>query len=62
MGCVRTEEEMPRKGRIHKKKEKREKVKNVAAKGSGTITSVFLRTSTPSTPSSPDQLIEDKIK
>ena len=59
VGCVRTEEKMPRKDPIQKEKEN---VKNVAAKGSGTITSVFPRTSTASTPSSLDQLIEDKIQ
>ena len=59
MGCVRAEEEMPKKIAFKKKKRR---LKNVAAKGSGTITSIFPRTSTASAPSSPDQLIEDKIK
>ena len=59
IGCVLTQEEMPRKDRIQKGKEK---VTNVAAKGSKTITSLFPRASTASTPSSPNQLIEDEIK
>ena len=50
---------MPRKDRSQKEKEK---TKKVAAKGSRTITSLFPRASTASTPSSPDQLIEDEIK
>ena len=54
-----TQEEMPRKDRIQKEKEK---AKNVAAKGSRTITLLFPRASTASTPSSPNQLIEDEIK
>ena len=58
-GCVLTQEEMPRKDQIQKEKEK---AKNVAAKESRTITSLFPRASTASTPSSPDQLIEDEIK
>ena len=50
---------MPRKDSIQKENDK---TKNVAAKGSRTITSLFLRTSTAWTPSSTDQLIEDEIK
>ena len=50
---------MPTKDCIQKEKEK---AKNVAAKGSRTITSLFSWTSTASTPSSLDQLIEDEIK
>ena len=50
---------MPRKDRIQKEKEK---AKNVAAKGSRTITSLFSRASTALTLSSSDQLIEDKTK
>ena len=37
-GCVLTQEEMPRKDRIQKEKEK---AKNVAAKGSRSITSII---------------------
>ena len=59
IGCVLTQEEMSRKDRIQKEKEK---AKNVAAKRSRTITSLFLQDSTTSTPSSPDQVIEDEIK
>ena len=58
-GCLLTQEEMPRKDRIQKEKEK---AKNVAAKGSRTITSLFPRASTALTLSSSDQLIEDKTK
>ena len=58
-GCLLTQEEMPRKDRIQKEKEK---AKNVAAKGSRTITSLFPQASTALTPSSSDQLIEDKTK
>ena len=50
---------MPTKDYIQKEKEK---AKNVAAKGSRTITSLFSQASTASTPSSLDQLIEDEIK
>ena len=50
---------MPRKDRIQKEKEK---AKNVAAKRSRTITSLFPRASTALTLSSSDQLIEDKTK
>ena len=50
---------MPRKDHIQKEKEK---AKNVAAKGSRTITSLFPWASTTSTPTSPNQLIEDEIK
>ena len=50
---------MSRKDRIQKEKGK---AKNLAAKGSRTITSLFPEASTASTPSSPDQLIEDEIK
>ena len=59
LGCVLTQEEIPRKDRSQKEKEK---TKKVAAKGSRTITSLFPRASTASTPSSPDQLIEDETK
>ena len=53
-----TQEEIPRKYCIQKVKEK---AKNVAAKGSRA--SLFPRASAASsTPSSPDQLTEDKIK
>ena len=54
-----TQEEIPRKDCIQKEKEK---VTNVPAKGSKTITSLFPQASTASTPSSPNQLIEDEIK
>ena len=50
---------MPRKDCIQNEKEK---VKNVADKGSRTITSLFPQASTASTPSSPAELIEDEIK
>ena len=50
---------MPWKDHIQKEKEK---AKNVAAERSRTITSWFPRDSTASTPSSPDQVIEDEIK
>ena len=50
---------MPRKDHTQKEKEK---AKNGAAKGSRTITSLFLQASAASTLSSPDQLVEDKIK
>ena len=50
-----TQEEMPRKDHIQKGKGK---AKTVAVKGSRTITS-FPSASTASTPSYPDQLIED---
>ena len=50
---------MPWKDHIQKEKEK---AKNVAAERSRTITSLFPRDSTASTPSSPDQVIEDEIK
>ena len=50
---------MPRKDHTQKEKEK---AKNGAAKGSRTITSLFPQASTASTLSSPDQLVEDKIK
>ena len=59
VGCVLTQEEMPRKDRIQKEKEM---AKNFTAKGWRTIISLFPRASTTSTPSSPDQLIEDEIK
>ena len=54
-----TQEEMPRKDHTQKEKEK---AKNGAAKGSRTITSLFLQASAASTLSSPNQLVEDKIK
>ena len=50
---------MPLKDHIQKEKEK---AKNVAAERSRTITSLFPRDSTASTPSSPNQVIEDEIK
>ena len=50
---------MPRKDRSQKEKEK---ARNVTAKGSRTITSLFPWASTASTPSSPGQLTEDEIK
>ena len=46
--------------RLHSKR-KREG-QNVAAKGSRTITSLFPQASIASTPSSPNQLIENEIK
>ena len=54
MGCVLTQEEMSRKDCIQKEKEKD---KNVAPKGSITITSLFPRASMASTPNSPKELI-----
>ena len=59
VGCMLTQEEVPRKDHTQKEKEK---AKNGAAKGSRTITSLFPQASTASTLSSPDQLVEDKIK
>ena len=59
IGCMLTQEEMQRKDCIQKEKEK---VTNVPAKGSKTITSLFPQASTASTRSSPNQLIEDEIK
>ena len=58
MSCVLIQEEIPRKDCIQKKK----KAKNVAAKGSRIITSLFPPALTTSTLSSPDQLIEYKRK
>ena len=59
VGCVLTQEEMPRKDHIQKKSEGQ---KCCSIKGSRTTISVFPRVSTASTPSSLDQLIEDEIK
>ena len=50
---------MPTKDYIQKEKEK---AKNVAAKGSRNVSSLFSRATTALTPSSLDQLIEDEIK